>query len=84
LCYNVFNDFKGKNKNPEIWVIFFLSFRPPLNKKCNSFIVFSVYINEKKDKPMKIKRNETGMANRKHLLFSPPLLKDILARPQLG
>jgi hypothetical protein len=55
---------------------FFRLSTPSAIKKCNSLAVFHVYINEKRDKPMKTARNGAEMKNRKHLLFSPPLLRE--------
>jgi hypothetical protein len=81
VCYNIFNNFKGEIENPKNRLKFFSSFRLSIAtsaKKCNSLAFFHVYINEKRDKPMKTARNGAEIKNRKHLLFSPPLLREFL------
>jgi hypothetical protein len=63
---------------PSLRGFLFLTFCFERNKKCNSLAVFHVYIDEKRDEPMKTARNGAEIKNRKHLLFSPPLLREFL------
>ena len=85
VCYNILNNFKGEIKNSKTGEGFFiplLRLSPPIaTKKCNSLAVSHVYINEKRDKPMKTARNEAEIKNGKHLLFSPPLLREFQINP---